>query len=266
MQGVRARLMEHVPLGETGLSVPLSGGLCEVWRRDVVGIDRVAIRAMGASPGLGTGGGAGQCRVVPQLGKQGEMALPRHGQGVVVAAVPVEPHGGPGDHPGDQGQQGVEQGGDAAELRGTCGVSCGGGSCCPLDALGDAWPWAVAASWRPRWPCWPLAPLRSGRPAQRASAPSAGPGRARVTGCRRPVLAPACPTGWHSNDRGQRCASRLWWPRLHRPPAGRPHQHGRQADDSTPNTAWPTGAPERQSAGRSGHCRRDPPSGRCPTW
>jgi hypothetical protein len=127
MQGVRARLMEHVPLGETGLSVPLSGGLCEVWRRDVVGIDRVAIRAMGASPGLGTGGGAGQCRVVPQLGKQGEMARPRHGQGVVVAAVPVEPHGGPGDHPGDQGQQGVEQGGDAAELRGTCGVSCGGG-------------------------------------------------------------------------------------------------------------------------------------------
>jgi hypothetical protein len=40
------------------------------------------------------------------------MALPRHLQGVVVAKVPVEHHGGQRNHPGDQVQQGVEPAGN----------------------------------------------------------------------------------------------------------------------------------------------------------
>jgi hypothetical protein len=114
MQWLRELLMEHVHLVETGLYVPLYGGLLEVLRRDVVVIDLVAILAMGASPGRGIGVGEGQCRIVPQLGNQVEMALLRHVQGVVVAEVPVEHQVGQRDQPGDQVQQGVEHGGDAA--------------------------------------------------------------------------------------------------------------------------------------------------------
>src|SRR5207244_13085689 len=77
MQWLRALLMEHVHLVYPGFYGPLSGGLFEVLRRDVVVIDLVAILAMGASPGIGTGGGEVPCRIVPQRGNQVEMALRR---------------------------------------------------------------------------------------------------------------------------------------------------------------------------------------------
>ena len=63
---------------------------------------------MRTPPGVGAGVGEIQRRIIPELGNQVQVVLPRHLQGVVVAKVPVQHHVGQGDHPGDQVQQGVE--------------------------------------------------------------------------------------------------------------------------------------------------------------
>ena len=111
IQRLRELLMEQWHLIDTGRHVPLARGLFEVWHWEVVVIDLVAIRAMGAPPGVGAGGGEVQRGIIPELGNQVQVGLPRHLQGVVVAKVPVQHHGGQGDHPGDQVQQGVEPAG-----------------------------------------------------------------------------------------------------------------------------------------------------------
>ena len=116
MQRLCELLVEQVCLRQTGLHVPLHGGLFEVWLWEVVIIHLTAIRAPGAPPGIGTGGGEGQRRITPELGNQVQVALPRHRQGVVVAEVPVEHHVGQPDTPGAEFQQGVAHAGDAPEL------------------------------------------------------------------------------------------------------------------------------------------------------
>ena len=81
-----------------------------IW--EVVVIDFVAIRAMGTPPGVGAGVGEVQRGIIPELGNQVQVVLPRHLQGVVVAKVPVQHHVGQGDNRGDQVQQGVELAGN----------------------------------------------------------------------------------------------------------------------------------------------------------
>ena len=113
IQRVRELLMEQLCLVEAGLDVPLDRGLFEVWHRDVVVIDLVAILAMGAPPGIGAGVGEVQRRITPELGNQVQVVLLRHREGVVIAEVPVQHHVGQRDHPGDHVQQGAEHAGDA---------------------------------------------------------------------------------------------------------------------------------------------------------
>ncbi len=110
-------LVEQLRLVDTGLDVPLYRGLFEVVPREVVVIDLGAILAVGTPPGIGAGVGDVQRGIVPQLGNQVQMALPRHLQGVVVAEVPVEHQVGQRDDPSDQMQQGVEPAGNTPSLR-----------------------------------------------------------------------------------------------------------------------------------------------------
>ena len=81
IQRVRELLMEQLRLVQAGLDVPLHRGLFEVWHRDVVVIDLVAILAMGAPPGIGAGVGEVQRRITPELGNQVQVVLPRHLRG-----------------------------------------------------------------------------------------------------------------------------------------------------------------------------------------
>jgi hypothetical protein len=132
-------LVEQWCLVEAGLEVPFHGGLFEVLRRHVPIIHLAAILTAGPPTGVGTGVGAGQRRIAPQLGTQVEVALPRPRQGVVVAAGPVEPHRGQRDDASDAFQQGLEPGGEARP----CGCARHGGLGCVPAALG-----------RPREPRW----------------------------------------------------------------------------------------------------------------
>src|SRR5437870_4434497 len=60
MQRLRELLMEQLHLVETGRHVALDRGCFEGGQWEVIGIDHVAIRAMGAPPGVGASRRAGQ--------------------------------------------------------------------------------------------------------------------------------------------------------------------------------------------------------------
>jgi hypothetical protein len=113
IQRVCECLVEPWRLVQTGLDVSLHRGCFAALCREVVVLQRAAILAMRPPPGLGASIGAVQRRIAPPLGKQGHVALPRHLQGVMVAKVPVQPHGGPRDRPGDEGQPGLKRTSDA---------------------------------------------------------------------------------------------------------------------------------------------------------
>lgn len=81
---------------------PFHGSLWEGLLRPVSAIHLAAIGAAGTSPDRGAGGGEVPGRIVPQFGNQGQVALPRHLQGVVVAEVTVQPAVGQRDNPSDQ--------------------------------------------------------------------------------------------------------------------------------------------------------------------
>lgn len=96
-----ALLVEQLRLVQARLDGPVYGSLLKGLRRDVVVIALATILAMGTPPSVGTKGGEGPCRVAPQRGNQVQVVLPRPLQGVVVAAGPVQPQGGPRHTPSD---------------------------------------------------------------------------------------------------------------------------------------------------------------------
>ena len=126
IQRLRELLMEQLRLGQASLYVPFHRRLFEVWHRDVVVIDLVAILAMGASPSIGAGGGEVQRRIAPQLGNEVQVALPSHIQGVVVTKVAIEHQGGPRQHLGEQVQHGFQHSLDPREFWGERGGDLGG--------------------------------------------------------------------------------------------------------------------------------------------
>src|SRR2546428_8938996 len=91
IQRVYALLMEQLHLVEASRHVPLDRSLFEGGHRHVVVIDLRALLATRTAPGIGAGVGEIQCRIVPQLGNQVQMALPRPLQGVVVATAYMLP-------------------------------------------------------------------------------------------------------------------------------------------------------------------------------
>jgi hypothetical protein len=135
VQRVCERLVPQAGLGDAGLAVSCSGGLLarRRWQRGVSAL--AAIRAMRTATGSGTGSGAGPRRSAPQLGKQRQVALPRHMPGVVVAAVTVPPHVGQGETPGAQLQQGLAPAWATHDLRRAGHVRWGG----VLAALRTPW-------------------------------------------------------------------------------------------------------------------------------
>lgn len=126
IQRVCECLVEHLRLVQTGLDVPLHRGLFAVWGRDIGVLHFAAIRAMRPPPGIGASLGDVPYRIVPQLGNQVQVALPRPLQGVVVPKVPVQHHRGQRDISGDKGQQGVEHTREAPSRRreGHVGLGC----------------------------------------------------------------------------------------------------------------------------------------------
>ncbi len=85
-----------------------------------------AIRATGTSPRLGTRRREGQRRSVPELGHEGQAALARPMQGVVVAKVPRQSQGGHREYGGAQLEQGAQHGGEPHQVRGERGGRLGG--------------------------------------------------------------------------------------------------------------------------------------------
>src|SRR5437879_11708781 len=98
MQWLRALLMEHLPLVYPGFYGPLSGGLFEVLRRDVVVIDLVAILAMGASPGIGTGGGEVHAASYRSVEIRGRWLCGAMCRAVWLPECPASTTGGHGDN------------------------------------------------------------------------------------------------------------------------------------------------------------------------
>jgi hypothetical protein len=95
MHRVRDLLVEQLRLGEARLDVPVHGGVFELPLGKVVVSNLAAILATGTSPSLRAWIGEVQGGIAPQLGHEGQSALPRHLHSVVGAKVTIQDEVGP---------------------------------------------------------------------------------------------------------------------------------------------------------------------------